>query len=155
MGQALGTSTSFVHAAGAIEKVIAPDHVAANEYFVKTLGSADKPKPVVSWQVALVLMLGVGAFVSARLSGSANVEHVPRLWASRFGQWRMVRYGGAFIGGILLLIGARLADGCTSGHAISGGLQLALSSWTFLIAMFASGVVTAMLMFGKEGSQHV
>ena len=56
---------------------------------------------------------------------------------------------------VILIFGARMADGCTSGHAISGGLQLALSSWTFILAMFASGIATALLLYGKEGRRHV
>ena len=54
-----------------------------------------------------------------------------------------------------MLFGARMAGGCTSGHGISGGLQLAVSSWAFFIAMFASGLVTAFVLFGKEGRNHV
>ena len=53
----------------------------------------------------------------------------------------------AFVGGIIILYGARLAGGCTSGHGISGTLQLAVSSWVFFISMFATGIVTAALMF--------
>ena len=53
------------------------------------------------------------------------------------------------VGGILVGFGARLADGCTSGHALSGGLQLAVSSWLFLTAMMLSGVIMARLIFGR------
>ncbi len=155
MNQALGTSTSFVHAAAAVEKALAPEHVAANEYYVRTIGTPDKPKPLIGWQVALVVMLGVGALAAARLGGTYRVERVPRLWSWRFGSARAVRYAAAFIGGAVLLFGARLADGCTSGHGISGGLQLALSSWTFLIAMFVAGVAAAFVLFGREGARHV
>jgi uncharacterized membrane protein YedE/YeeE len=77
------------------------------------------------------------------------------LWARRFGASRGVRYAAAFIGGAILLFGARLADGCTSGHGISGGLQLALSSWVFLVSMFTAGVAAAFMLFGREGASHV
>ena len=53
----------------------------------------------------------------------------------------------AFVGGIIILYGARLAGGCTSGHGISGTLQLAVSSWVFFISMFGTGIATAALMF--------
>ncbi|HAI10768.1 MAG TPA: hypothetical protein DCM28_03630, partial [Phycisphaerales bacterium] len=49
----------------------------------------------------------------------------------------------------------RMAGGCTSGHGISGGLQLAVSSWAFFFAMFGSGVVTAFALFGLKGRSHV
>jgi uncharacterized protein len=144
MGKALGTSTTFVNAAGAIEGLVAPAHVEANEYFAKHIvTTADKVRPVIDWQFALVVMLAVGAFLAARLSSGTLREHIPSLWRWRFGHSRQLRYGAAFVGGVIMLFGARLADGCTSGHGISGGLQLALSSWTFLVAMFATGITTA------------
>ncbi|MGL4812405.1 MAG: YeeE/YedE thiosulfate transporter family protein, partial [Beijerinckiaceae bacterium] len=57
------------------------------------------------------------------------------------------RYAGAFLGGIIAMYGARLANGCTSGNGISGGLQLAVSDWLFLAVMFIAGIITAQLMF--------
>ena len=45
------------------------------------------------------------------------------------------------------MYGARLANGCTSGNGISGGLQLALSGWVFLTVMFPTGILTAFLLF--------
>ena len=56
---------------------------------------------------------------------------------------------GAFVGGAILIFGARMAGGCTSGHGLSGGMQLSTSGWIFLAAMFASGVPTAMLLYSK------
>ena len=57
---------------------------------------------------------------------------------------------GTFLGGFIILYGARLADGCTSGHGISGTLQLAVSGWFFFAVMFASGGLTAWLLFGRK-----
>ena len=80
---------------------------------------------------------------------------VPRLWAERFGSTPAKRFAGAFFGGILLMIGARLAGGCTSGHGISGALQLAVSSWIFLITIFVSGIAAAVVLYGRQGRSHV
>jgi len=149
MNKAIGTSTTFVRAAGSLETWVAPEHVRDNAYFAKYLVGA----PAFEWQFALVLMMLPGAFLAARLSGSRRKESVPALWAERFGPSVPKRFLAAFLGGALLLFGARLAGGCTSGHAISGGLQLALSSWTFVLALFASGIATALLLYGKRGSR--
>jgi uncharacterized membrane protein YedE/YeeE len=54
-----------------------------------------------------------------------------------------------------MLFGARLADGCTSGHGISGSLQLAVSSWVFTAVFFATATVTALALYGREESSHV
>jgi hypothetical protein len=151
MGKALGASTTFVRAAGALEATVASEHVRENAYFAKYLVG----KPAFEWQFALVIMLGVGAFLAARFAGERLREQVPAMWQARFGPSRTKRWVGAFLGGALLLFGARLAGGCTSGHGISGGLQLALSSWTFLMAMFGAGIVTAFTLYGKEAKSHV
>ncbi|MCA8943731.1 MAG: YeeE/YedE family protein [Planctomycetes bacterium] len=154
MGKALGTSTTLVRAAGALESIAAPEHVEQNAYFAKYLGTAAEPKPVFEWQFALVLLLGVGALIAARLAGSKRREYVPELWRERFGDSKALRYGAAFVGGAVMLFGARLAGGCTSGHGISGGLQLAVSSWTFVISMLVAGVVTALVVY-RKGGRHV
>lgn len=148
MGEALGTSTTFVRAVGVVEGAISETHVRENSYLAKYLVG----KPAIDWQFALVLMLPIGAFLAARLAGSTRREHVPSIWAARFGPSRALRYAGAFVGGALLLFGARLADGCTSGHGISGGLQLAVSSWTFTLCLFAAGVSVALPLYGKRNS---
>ena len=54
-----------------------------------------------------------------------------------------------------MVLGARIAGGCTSGHGISGTLQLAVQSWSFIGLAFLVAVVTAFLLFGKEGRDHV
>jgi len=155
MGKALGTSTTMVRAVGAAERVVVPGHVDQTAYLTKYLGTAAQPKPFFEWQFALVVMLALGAYLAARASGSKFRESVPEIWRKRFGDSKGLRYAGAFVGGAVLLFGARLAGGCTSGHGISGGLQLALSSWVFIAAMFVSGIATAFALYGKEGGKHV
>lgn len=146
MGAALGTSTSMVQVAGLLESLFSPDHVRDNTYFM----SHFKKSPLVDWQFALVLMLPAGAWIAARLSGTKHVEHMPAIWQERIGGGWLRRYLWSFVGGAVLLFGARLAGGCTSGHGISGGLQLSVASWVFLAAMFASGVATALLFYRKK-----
>lgn len=154
MDKALGTSTTMAKAAGALTGLVAADHVGANPYYGKYF-NADKGKVMFDWQFFLVIGMIGGAYLAARPARDVKVEHVPRLWAWRFGQSRWKRYAVAFLGGAVMLFGARMAGGCTSGHGISGGLQLALGSWAFFFAMFASGVVTAFALFGLGGRNHV
>ncbi|MBN2580293.1 MAG: YeeE/YedE family protein [Pirellulales bacterium] len=151
MGKALGTSTTLVRWAGLLEALVDRQHVTANAYYAKYLVS----EPAVDWQMMLVVGLPIGALISALLSRSYRVERVPKLWEWRFGPSRAKRYAWAFLGGALLLFGARLAGGCTSGHGISGGLQLSVGSWLFFAAFFSTGVIAAFVLFGKEGRNHV
>jgi uncharacterized protein len=139
----IGVSTALSKTAGMIVGMLAPDHISRNAYFTKF-------RPAVDWEWMLVVGLALGAFVSSRLSGDRPAEPVDRLWAARFGASRWKRYMVAFLGGVILMFGARLAGGCTSGHGISGSLQLALSGWVFFGSVFVSGIVTALLLFGKE-----
>jgi uncharacterized membrane protein YedE/YeeE len=83
------------------------------------------------------------------LSGTWRLELVPEVWKERFGPSVPKRFVAAFLGGVVIMFGARMAGGCTSGHGISGGLQLALSSWLFLGVMFATGLAVTAVLFRK------
>jgi uncharacterized membrane protein YedE/YeeE len=102
----------------------------------------------------LVVGVFIGALVSATLSGDRTSRSVPPLWASRFGPSAPKRLTAAFLSAALMMFGARLAQGCTSGHGISGTLQLAVSSWIFISVAFAVAAATALLLYGREGASH-
>ena len=140
--RAIGVSTAVARSAGMLERVVLPAHVDANAYFAKF-------RPVVDWEWMLVLGIALGAFASSRLSGDRPAQALPLLWRRRFGASRSKRNSLAFLGGVLLMFGARVAGGCTSGHGISGSLQLALSGWLFFAVLFASGLATAFALYGK------
>ena len=138
----IGMSTGIAQASGACAlPVLGSAGVAANTYWAK--------KAVPAWDYGSLFVLGTffGAFASAVVSGSFKLESVPSVWRERFGPSVIKRMAAAFLGGVVIIFGARLADGCTSGHGISGSLQLAVSSWTFFIVMFATGAVTAFILF--------
>lgn len=100
----LGVSTTFARTAAMIEKIFAPGHVVNLPYFMKY-------GPQIDWQWMLVLGILLGAFVSSKLSGQFGTRFVPPMWAERFGTGRFKRWMVAFIGGILLMFGARMAGG--------------------------------------------
>lgn len=104
-----------------------------------------------------MLVIGVfaGAWISSRLSGDRAERSVPPLWEWRFGKSTGKRLAAAFGGGALMMFGARLAQGCTSGHGISGALQLALSSWIFVVLLFAAGTAMTFALYGNEAHNHV
>jgi uncharacterized membrane protein YedE/YeeE len=103
-----------------------------------------------SWDYGMLFLIGtfIGAGLAALVSRSWRIETVPAVWRERFGAAPAWRYLAALLGGAVLLYGARMAGGCTSGHGISGTLQLALSSWLFFVVMFIAGAATAAVMFG-------
>lgn len=146
----IGITTAFEYTAALATKSAAPTAAASNPYF-----TAPDKDPKINWEWTLVVGVFVGAFASSKLSGDRPAAVVPRLWAERFGSRPGRRFIGAFLGGALLMIGARLAGGCTSGHGISGALQLAVSSWVFLITIFLSGVAAATALYGWRGGRNV
>jgi len=139
----LGASTTFVRAAGILERTVAPDRVATNEYYTET-------KVRVDWQFMLVVGIVLGAFISSTTDKSFKLEGVPPTWEERFGPSVGKRAIGAFVGGIIAMMGARLADGCPSGHGLSGMMQLSVSSFVALAMFFGVGVLVARIVYGRR-----
>ena len=139
-GKALGCSTSFARSAGMIEKLFRGRDVESKLYFREF-------EPVVDWQWMLVAGMVIGALVSSLLSGDFQWQWVPPRWEAAFGADRLIRVAVALLGGILLGFGSRWGDGCTSGHGISGTMQLAVSGWISAICFFIGGVLAALLIF--------
>ncbi len=139
----LGMSTEVSKFSGWLASLfVGMDSVIANEYWATT-------SPSFGYSTIFLFTTALGAFMSAKLSKTFSIETVPSVWKSHQGPGVAKRMIASFVGGIIILYGARMAGGCTSGHGISGTLQLAVSSWVFFIAMFASGIVTAALLFRK------
>ena len=95
----------------------------------------------------LVVGLLIGGFLASRL-GARAAGAGDRDRARRARPRPARRYRDAFLGGVLIIFGARLAGGCTSGHIISGITQLAVSGVLFGAAVFAAGMLTARLIKG-------
>lgn len=136
----IGVSTAFARLSGMIEKIFIGKKVEQKEYYKNY-------EPKVDWEVMLVIGVIVGSFVSASLSGNFNISIVPRLWLVNFGNTPLLRLIIALIGGIFVGFGARMSGGCTSGHGISGTMQLAVTSWIALFSFFIGGIISAHLLF--------
>jgi uncharacterized membrane protein YedE/YeeE len=137
----LGASTAYARVAGMLGKAVAPRHTESLKYYQDN-------KPAIDWEVMLVVGAIGGAFLAAWQGGELTGQWLSPLWEARFGKDSYtMRTVIALLGGVLMAFGARLAGGCTSGHGISGALQLSVGSWVALICFFAGGIATAMLMF--------
>ena len=108
----------------------------------------EKIKVRIDWQFMLVVGIIIGSLISALLSDDFQWSWVPELWAATFGTNRVVRILAALVGGILLGFGGRWAGGCTSGHGISGTMQLSVGSWISAICFFIGGIAMAYFLFG-------
>jgi uncharacterized membrane protein YedE/YeeE len=138
----IGVSGTYPRFIGAIFRRVMPDYAASNPYLVK-MGS------LVTTETMLVVGLLIGGIVASAISGNrapaAEIVHAGETSTAR-------RYRDAFLGGVLIIFGARLAGGCTSGHIISGITQLAVSGVLFGAAVFGAGMLTARIMKGGRTS---
>jgi len=141
----IGVSGTYPRFIGSILRRITPAYAAANPYLVK-MGS------LISTETMLVVGLLIGGFLAARLGRrAAPAPAVELVHARETTNGR--RYVDAFLGGLLIIFGARLAGGCTSGHIISGITQLSVSGMIFGIAVFGGGILTARLIHPASGDR--
>jgi uncharacterized protein len=141
---ALGASSSYVTVGAGIAGLFDPSLLNI-DYVARHLAANAKNL----WQVALVAGIGLGAFVSMKMSGAVRAPISP-VWAKALGTSSAgARYAVAFVAGFLMLFGARIADGCTSGHGLSGMAQLSVGSTVAVAAMFAGGIATALLLLRR------
>jgi len=135
-GNGLGSSGATSRIVTLVEDQIAPAHVDRTPYLLKMAGG-DK-NPLDDWIVPVFLGALIGGFTSGMIFGRVKLETTKGPNISNRTRWLM-----AFLGGTLFLYGARLARGCTSGQALSGGATLAAGSWAIMFAIFGGAYAVA------------
>ncbi len=137
MGRGLGASgaVSTVVAVG-VSKA-APEHASQNNFYKEYLGDGTT-NPLKDWLVFEVLGVIAGGFISGSLAHriKRTTEKGPNVSV----RTRLIY---AFSGGTIMGIGAKLARGCTSGLALTGGSLLSLGGWAFMLAVFGGGYAAA------------
>lgn len=162
----IGVSTQFSVLSGIVYSTVSPAVItedaerasgyrSTNAYYDKSEGKlAASIKNPMNYDFIFVLAIPWGAYIShllrkkknrAQPVESAAVESCPIAQKSF---WK--RYLPPFIGGFILLYGARMADGCTSGHMMSGMMQGSVSGYLFAAAVFAIAIPTAILVHRKR-----
>jgi len=137
VGWGLGASSAFSLLTGVGLDKLSPAYAHKITYFSQYL---NVEAPLLNWVLFEIMGLFVGALVGSVAGGNFRV---------RFDKAEHMSTGtrlmSAFGGGILIGFASRLARGCTSGVALSGGAQLAIAGWVFVIAMFVGGFAAAAL----------
>jgi hypothetical protein len=141
----LGASGAFENLAGLIGKAIAPK-LFDNLYFNFVM------PPGITWGVILLVGIFFGGMIGAATSrtlkwGKKDASNSDEQWKSIIGPQKWKRWTLGFIGAIILEYAAGIAGGCTSGLAISGGMLLAPAAFLFIAGMFASGILTAWIIY--------
>jgi uncharacterized membrane protein YedE/YeeE len=138
LGRGLGASGAFSAFLVWVMSFFSPDYVAGNAVHS---GYWNEGRPLMTFLVFLTVGSFTGAAVSGWLAGRSQVvvEHGPRISTG-------ARLALAFAGGAIMAFGAKLAGGCTSGQALTGGALLNVGSWTFMVAVFVGGYALAPLV---------
>ena len=135
-GSGLGASGGMNNLVVLAQDTVAPNHVDRTAYLLGIAGGSKNPLD--SWTVWMLFGVAIGGLVSGRLNGRLKIEtnKGPQISAR-------TRWGMAFLGGAIMGYGARLARGCTSGQALSGGAVLSVGSWAFMFAVFGGAYAVA------------
>ena len=134
-GRGLGATAAFGAVDAWLANLVAPEHASTSPALAKYFNDGS---PLMSWTLFLV----AGAFVGALISGALahririTVERGPHVSDNR-------RLLLAFVGGFIAAYGAKIAKGCTSGQALTGGAILNVGSLVFMLAVFASAYALA------------
>ncbi|ACN15525.1 putative transmembrane protein (YeeE/YedE family protein) [Desulforapulum autotrophicum HRM2] len=161
----IGVSTQFVIADGIVwnlfsdtvvqkDAAIKSGYTSSNAYLNKSGGSyAKNVANPFNYSFVFVIAMVAGAFLSSRLGGprpTALDRSAPEVWRQRFGNNFALRNLTVFFAGVVVLIGARLAGGCTSGHMMSGMMQTSLSGYLFALGAFAAAVPVAIMVYKRN-----
>jgi uncharacterized membrane protein YedE/YeeE len=135
-GTGLGASGGLNRMLVFFQNLAVPEHIDQVPYLLKMAGG--NLNPLDSWIVYLTVGTILGGLLSGLWGNRVKIEtnKGPRIGNKT--RWMM-----AFLGGILMGYGARLARGCTSGQALSGGAVLSVGSWAFMFAVFAGAYAFA------------
>lgn len=138
VGKGLGASGPAMRVATTVLEQVAPAHVARTPPLAHL---AAEESPLANYFVFLGVGTLLGGLVAAYTSGrmKAGVTRGPTAGVA-------LRVALALSGGVLLGVGARLARGCASGQALTGGGLLSAGSWAFMFAIFAGGYAAAYLV---------
>jgi uncharacterized membrane protein YedE/YeeE len=135
LGAGLGASSGLARIAACMELCIAKAHTLSGEYFGKW---GQNPM-----QYYLVFML-VGTFIGGLCSALLANRMKFQIERGKQSSVRL-RIAFALMGGVLVGFASRLAQGCTSGQALSGTALLLTGSFVFLVCIFVGGYATALL----------
>ncbi len=132
----IGASTSYPYVSDLL------GGFTSNAYFAKI-------KTPGHWEMIFLAGAFLAGLIFALLRKDFKLTVIHSRWAETKGKSVSKRLVWAFVGGCILLFGARMAGGCTSGHILSGGMQMAVSSLVFGTFVFLAFIITGKLFYKK------
>lgn len=132
----IGASTSFPYTADLLTGTT------QNDYFSKIENSGN-------WELIFLSGAFLAGLIISLIKKDFKITLIQSNWEKLKGNSAMKRIIWSFTGGFILIVGARIAGGCTSGHILSGGMQLAASSLLFAVFTFTGLLITGKLFYRK------
>ncbi len=156
----VGVSTQFSVLSGIIhsalqDSVIVEDsenasgYSSTNAYYDKDDGKIARAiQNPWNYDFVFVIFIPIGGFIGYTVVKKKRdkSEHETNKGSSLSFKSALMHYGLSFLGGFILLYGARMAGGCTSGHMMSGMMQGSISGYIFAASVFAIAIPTAFLV---------
>ncbi|MDU4939320.1 MAG: YeeE/YedE thiosulfate transporter family protein [Clostridium sp.] len=159
----IGVSTQFSVLSGIVHTAVDSDVIvedssretgyrSSNAYYDKSEGKLAKAiKNPLNYDFIFVLSIPVGGYLgyllfSRKKKAEEEDDDVESCSLEDNKKGFIRKYAPSFIGGFLLLFGARMADGCTSGHMMSGMMQGSISGYVFAVSVFATAIPTAIIV---------
>lgn len=134
----IGASTTYPYVADILASAT------QNNYFIKI----EKPG---NWELIFLTGAFLAGLIISVIKKEFKITLIHSNWKKFKGSSSIKRIVWSLIGGFTLITGARMAGGCTSGHILSGGMQLAFSSLLFAVFVFAGLLITGRLFYKKNG----
>ncbi|MBF0345244.1 MAG: YeeE/YedE family protein [Nitrospirae bacterium] len=136
----LGASRGYTVIGSIIEYVLFPKHAAKVSYW-------QQYEPYIEWTMAMLVGIVLGSFISSVSSGEFKLRLVPEMWRLTKGPSKLKRWYWAFIGGLMVGFGARMAMGCTLGMLIAGVIQLSPAGFIFMMSLWMGGANMTVLFY--------
>ncbi len=125
--------------------------LAAVAYFASSIGQPLQSVPTLSesvaWRALLVVGLIPGALLSSLLAGTVRQEKVTPLFQAAFGERVSLRVATVFLGGVLMIVGALMGGGCTTGAFMSGWPTLSVGSFVMGMTFFGAAMFTTHVLY--------
>jgi len=137
MGRGIGASGAMTSIVAVSVSSLAEEHAEANAFYAGYLGDGNV-HPLKDWLVFEVIGVLIGGFLSGKLAGRTRIKIEKGSLISNNS-----RFLFAFGGGIIMAFGTKLARGCTSGQALTGGALMNVGSWLFMISLFLGAYLMA------------
>jgi len=104
-----------------------------------------------AWEGVMLLGALFGGFItSVFITKSFRFSLIPTGWKKYKNNSVLSRLIWSFVSGFFMIIGARLAGGCTSGHFMSGMSQMAISSMIFGAVVLITVIVTGRYFYNVK-----